>query len=338
MSLTMKLKGALRALLPSPALTWLARQRSHKVFGYDRRRFLRFHAKGDEHDSWVQLCARIVFHTHALEKGLSHDDIRLGFGVAALKSLADALQTYNDKGFDKTLKPYVNALSTLREYVRLHERHDFPVNFLCEMLGDGLFQEITACQSLIGGAMQIDGSSKMRNSEKNFRQLFTERFSVRSYDDAPVDLSAIDEAIEISLKAPSVCNRQSSRVWVMTEAAQIADTLRVQGGFTGYPTPPVLLVVTSDLSGFLSLSERNQPFIDGGAFSMALLLALEYVGLAACPLNAMFDATADRVIRRVVGIGDSENIIMFIAVGNFKPVNNVAKSFRYSRQEVTHYQ
>lgn len=338
MSLTAKSKGALKALLPPAVLAWLVGQRNYRVFGYDRRRFLRFHAKGDEHDSRDQLCTRIVFHTHSLEKGLSHDHIRLGFGVTALQYLTGALQTYNDKGFDKTLKPYVNALSALREYVQLHERHDFSVDFLFEMLGDSLFQEVTTCESSIGGAMQIEGSSKVYNSEKNFRQLFMERFSVRSYGDAPVDMSAIDEAIEISLKAPSVCNRQSSRVWVMTEATQIADTLRVQGGFTGYPAPPVLLAVTSNLSGFVHVSERNQPFIDGGTFSMALLLALEYVGLAACPLNAMFDPTRDRKIRKVVGIGDSENIIMFIAVGNFKPSNNVARSFRYSREEVTHYQ
>ena len=70
---------------------------------------------------------------------------------------------------------------------------------------------------------------------------------------------------------------------------------------------------------------------------MALILALEYVGLAACPLNAMFDAARDLNVRDAVGVRDSEVIILLLAVGGFKAENRVAKSFRYSGEEITRH-
>jgi nitroreductase len=67
---------------------------------------------------------------------------------------------------------------------------------------------------------------------------------------------------------------------------------------------------------------------------MALLLALEYKGLAACPLNAMLSVAREKSIRSLVSFPESESIIMFLAVGNFKPEIKVPKSFRYSAKDI----
>src|SRR5690606_22323819 len=121
----------------------------------------------------------------------------------------------------------------------------------------------------------------------DFRTLFLGRTSVREFSSMAVDPAVINEAVELALKAPSVCNRQSSRVLVIYDRSTIQKILALQGGFRGYETPNVLLVVTSDISIFVAPQERNQPYVDGGIFSMALLLALEFFSIAACPLNAM---------------------------------------------------
>lgn len=117
------------------------------------------------------------------------------------------------------------------------------------------------------------------------------------------------------MKSPSVCNRQSSRVHLITNHDMIQKVLSVQAGMTGYKTPPALIITTSDLNCFISPTERNQPFIDGGIFSMSLLLALEYEGFASCPLNAMFDKKRELKIKDIANINDNENIIMIISLG-----------------------
>lgn len=81
--------------------------------------------------------------------------------------------------------------------------------------------------------------------------------------------------------------------------------------------PPVLLLVTSDIRAFMNYGERNEPFVDGGLFSMSLLYALEAYGLAACPLNAMFNLAQDRQTRELLNMPDYEFPVMYIAVGNF---------------------
>ena len=115
----------------------------------------------------------------------------------------------------------------------------------------------------------------------------------------------------------------------------IESTLAIQGGFTGYKLPPMLLMITTDNSSFLDIKERNQVYIDGGLFAMSLLLSLEYVSLAACPLNAMLNVSRDKQMRELLNIPKNENIIMFAAVGNFKESYKEPKSFRYKGEEIT---
>lgn len=104
--------------------------------------------------------------------------------------------------------------------------------------------------------------------------------------------------------------------------------------------PPVLLLVTSDIRAFMNNGERNEPFVDGGLFSMSLLYALEAYGLAACPLNAMFNLSQDRQTRELLDIPDYEFPVMYIAVGNFRnpcqyvTLHDTSQKNRYSNLNI----
>ncbi|MBY8967719.1 nitroreductase family protein, partial [Algiphilus sp. NNCM1] len=144
----------------------------------------------------------------------------------------------------------------------------------------------------------------------------------------PVSQELLDKAYEVSMKTPSVCNRQATRVYQITDSEKIKAALSIQGGFHGYAMPPVLLLVTSDIRAFMNNGERNEPFVDGGLFSMSLLYALEAYGLAACPLNAMFSLSQDRQTRALLNMPDYELPVMYIAVGNFPESVPVCRSTR----------
>ncbi|MGH2182869.1 nitroreductase family protein, partial [Enterococcus faecalis] len=129
--------------------------------------------------------------------------------------------------------------------------------------------------------------SRLNRKEVDFKYLALNRYSIRDYDSSDVDLGMLNEAIEIALKSPSVCNRQSARVYVINDKKEIKELLNIQGGFNGYELPPCLILVTCDIQDFIDISERNQPYIDGGIFAMSLIYALEYQGFATCTLNTM---------------------------------------------------
>lgn len=151
----------------------------------------------------------------------------------------------------------------------------------------------------------------------DFIQLAQNRYSVREYSSELVSQELLDKVCEVSMKTPSVCNRQATPVYQITDLEKIKAALEIQGGFSGYDMSPVLLLVTSNIRAFMNNGERNEPFVDGGLFSMSLLYALEAYGLAACPLNAMFSLSQDRKTRALLHIPDYELPVMYIAVGNF---------------------
>ena len=70
---------------------------------------------------------------------------------------------------------------------------------------------------------------------------------------------------------------------------------------------------------------------------MSVLYALEYKGLAACPLHAMFETGRDLTVRGMLDIPENEKLITFISVGHFKKESHVPKSFRYAPSDIIMY-
>ncbi|NMM88405.1 hypothetical protein B2J88_29325 [Rhodococcus sp. SRB_17] len=139
---------------------------------------------------------------------------------------------------------------------------------------------------------------------------------MRNFSDELVDRARLEHAIVIAQKTPSVCNRQSSRVRIYPRGVAADSVLALQNGNRGFGhTASHVLVVTSDLTAFVSAGERNQPFVDGGMFAMSLVYALQDQGISSCCLNWSTVKAQDAKIRRLLSIEDDEAVVMLIAVG-----------------------
>jgi nitroreductase len=306
------------------------------LFGFrDSQRFARNYARSETHGDQQQLVTRIIFYTHSIEKGLSHEGFRACFGKNAIERLISVLEVYRNKGYSQRDAAFVSALSTLRSYEDRHRslhiaRDQTPLVNAPDWL---------AC-AIAKASIRSGGTDAVRHtfgepSNKRFFDVIQGRRSVREFDRKPVDRSVVVQAIELATRTPSVCNRQGIRVRVVEDSRLVEDLQSIQGGLTGYPAPPEFLVVTADIRSFVEAKERNEAFVDGGLFSMSLLLSLEALNLAACPLNAMFTSAQDRTIRKLLQMPDHEVVIMLIAVGNFPSTCEVPHSFRYSGNEIT---
>lgn len=334
----MAIKNIIKAVVPITVLEslWPIYDSflSRRLFHRDKRRYKRNYSRSLRHASQQQLDARLIFHAHSLEKGLSHEKIRYGFGKSALHELAKVMNRYIELGYDQGSMAYQNSLSVLRNYAEVHDTEKYDVKYLVDIFGD-ILTAAKSSTSELGGTTTVVRETKTNNRDKNFYDLFNGRYSVREYDTSPVGMAAIEAAIDVAMKTPSICNRQTSRVLIIKDKGLIESALKVQGGMTGYALPSVLLLVQTDTRHYVAISEKNQPYIDGGLFAMSLLMALEYEGLAACALNTMFNEDKDKRMRKLLKTQDYENYIMFVAVGNFKQAVAVPKSFRYKGTEVT---
>ncbi|KYW88462.1 hypothetical protein AUF42_00230 [Francisella hispaniensis FSC454] len=281
-----------------------------------------------------QLLGKIIAHYHVIEKGLSYQEVRLGFAKDIVISLISMLKIYSNKNFDVFNNQYLTAISVVRKYIDLHEQKEFDITPIKSMFERVKFSE----NSSKGGSIQLTKNEINKKSKLDFKEMAFSRYSIREFTEEEVTLNVLEEAIRIAQKSPSVCNRQTVRVHIVLSKSTIQKYLIYQNGNRGFGFKiNKLLIVTSDLNFFEGVNERNQSFIDGGIFSMSLLYALHYLGLGAVTLNWCTDRERDNEFRKVSKISNNENIILMIGVGNLPDRFKVPKSERKNLNEIVNY-
>lgn len=336
----MKLKTTLKNLIPASA--WMQLQRAkakHKLAGYSRTqdtRFLKFSANPWNKPNQEELRGQIIYYIHRIEKGLTHQsDFRPGFGSNALQSLHNLLNQWRKAHYPSTDTTYKAALSVVMAYIERHEQEHEPLPAFLKALFPMEELKRTQIGCTLAGVKTVTAKEKESNKDKTFKELFEGRTSIRQFAKEPVDLNTVAQAIELAMKTPSVCNRQSYRVTLVSNPDLIARILTVQGGWRGYAYPPMLAIITSDERSFIYMEEHNEPFVDGGIFTMSFLLSLEYENLAACPLNLMCSDSSAAMIRKLASIPDYEVLIACVAIGHFQDRTLAPKSFRYPGSSIT---
>ncbi|MFD1902101.1 nitroreductase family protein [Enterococcus termitis] len=280
-------------------------------YNYDYKKFIGAISSNTE----AQIESQLMFAAHSIEKGLSHENFRPNFGENALLKLSKALETFNSYGFSKSNIRYKIALSSLKNYKKYHEEQEIEPVHLNHIFSVDILNEVKLSDEHLSGTIFLEKEDKKDSKKKNFYEISQERTSIREFSDVEVDMKSIESAINISMKTPTVCNRQPNRVYIIKNKQVMETILNIQGGYKGYKLPAILLLVSTDNRAFVSVNERNEGFIDGGLFSMSLLYALEYEGLGACALNAMMNHTKEQEIKRILNVSEFENLIMFIVVG-----------------------
>ncbi|PKG73133.1 hypothetical protein CXF86_19195 [Shewanella sp. GutCb] len=267
---------------------------------------------------------------HIIEKGLSLPDVRLGFGRDKIIALLDASFLYMSKYGNSKLMSAIS--STLKEYVEFNDINN-------HIIDSELKKRIK--EFFIATTNDVDGGTKVINKEKLLLDrdslkcgLITTRHSVRVFSGPITDVNKIKSAVTLGKRAPSVCNRQGWKVHYYNDDKIIQKILSLQNGTTGF-TDQIndLIIVTADSKAFTSY-EQSQQYIDGGLFSMNLMLALHSESIGVCPLNACFPFVVENKIKKVSNIPDNEKIVMFLALGEMKDDFKVAVSVRKETNEI----
>lgn len=259
---------------------------------------------------------------HIVEKGLSLPNPRIGFGEARIRELITVTNIYiKNYGEDQLT---MSIISTLENYIFFNDGHDSINNFISYV---GEFVENKKID-MSGGRQKVYKKDK-KGETYNFEEFFKNRSSIRDFENTEIKKNKLIKAVDIAKYSPSVCNRQGWKTHVY-EGGKVQEILRLQYGSRGFlESVKSLIIITGDINYFTSL-ERNQIGIDGGLFSMSLMLALESLNIGCCPLNACLTYRNENRIKEISQIPKNERVIMFLAVGNLKDEYYVAKSKRRS--------
>lgn len=134
-----------------------------------------------------------------------------------------------------------------------------------------------------------------------------------------------------------MCNRQAWKAHIFLDDKDIAKLLSYQHGNSGFgETIKALIVVTTDLKTFTKL-ESNQVFIDGGIFSMSLILALHSLGLGSCAMNTCIPYVDEKKIKLIGDIPSNERLIMMLGVGQLKDEFKVPVSYKKDESQIVSF-
>ena len=203
---------------------------------------------GDISDANLEALISIEY--HRLEKGLSHIRRRDSFGADAAHRLEQALSQANVRGLSSSITTY--ATEVLKSYQ----------------------QELKGISAPVVGWKKLKREAVLSARSIDSQAFFSSRHSIRCFDATqPVCMDRI-RSVRLASHTPSVCNRQTWRVFVSQSEHAKAAALSLQNGNKGFGhLASHVLIVASDRACFASIGERNQPWIEGGLYAMSLVYA-----------------------------------------------------------------
>ncbi len=271
---------------------------------------------------------------HTLEKSLSFTNRKPGSGWAGANALIKALErsfTLNGTGCHDLM-----AITVLKKFAEAEKAHQ--PEKTAELISRLVKVESLSKQTIPfyynSGAINHAKAAFDKGRLTTPENFFLSRYSLREFSDAPIPAQELRRALEMAMKSPSACNRQSWHVYHLDgDLAQQA--LAFQDGNRGFGHKiKDLLIITTDLRAFVSPRERYQHWIDGGMFSMSLILALHSIGIASCCLNWSQSGRADINFRKVIRIDPQHTVMMMLAIGYPNEQNTVCASARRPIEEI----
>lgn len=281
--------------------------------------------------------AYIIMQSHIIEKGLSLKNVRPGFGVPKILSLVSSSITYFRIYKDPELFYFITSI--LKSYIDFQKKCNIENKDIIDGYNKllGLHELDESFSYLNGGIKKVRKQDIMNNISINYSSFIKSRHSIRNFTGNKIDPLLIEKALELAENTPSACNRQPWNVYVFYKEKNIHDILDIQGGARQFKEGiSCLILITSSCNYFFS-NEYHQPYVNGGLYSMNLLLALHSVGLGTIPLNMGISSEKVNAIFRLSNIPDSEIPIMLIGVGEMLEEFHVADSKKFSYKSYTQF-
>jgi nitroreductase len=144
-----------------------------------------------------------------------------------------------------------------------------------------------------------------------FIDLARERYSVRAYQDTPVEEEKLQRILEAGRLAPTACNLQAFRIVVIPTAAHMHALKKLyRGAFL--TQAPLVLGVYADTAACWSRSDgKSYGDVDAAIVMDHMILQAAASGLGTCWIGA-FNVTA---ARELGGLGKAFEPVAFTPIG-----------------------
>ena len=335
-------QGSLKGKVPAISFKQWLKERSSVVFCRTMLQQViegigvyRYAMTGRMHDTPIKLQTETAIAVHAIEKGMSIGNGRVGFGKEKASIILDDLQRLLNIGGDRVFVQH--SIGTLKDYVEYNVNQGADMSAIFDKQKRFCQRNGMTDEPKRDGLIMLNRQDVMDEAHKNFGIFSQSRHSVRDFSDEPLDAEFVKKALKLSERTPSACNRQSWRIHVFFDKEKRERLFELQHGARGfYDKMQCAILICADLN-YYNLSELNLAYVDGGLYGMNLLYALHYQGLAAIPLTMGIKQGVLKSIKKKIGIPMNEAPVLLIGIGTYKEKFKVASSHRESYTEYTKF-
>lgn len=293
-----------------------------RIYSSDAKHYIAHSLISGYDKSEYSFLRMITLRAHVVEKGLTMPHMRANFGEENILALITLCKQYIEAKHDTEQTLFVEALSVLSEYKRVHESMGKSIH---PLITSGLKEIMEHCPAIPQhNQPEVQSSELFKHGD--FAYIAHHRHSVRNFD-GHIQYENIIKSIDLARTAPSACNRQPVRVHIVPHGALFDRLLNLQHGNRGFGSDAeYLLVLTVSEEGYSGFNERNATYVDGGIFLMNLLYALQYHSIASCTLNCSFLPDEEKQVREALQTEDVA--VAIIAIGSCPETFKVARSER----------
>ena len=302
------------------------------LYNYNFKRFLQYSSRKDSEES---LIGSLTKDAHSIEKGLTMGEFRAGFGRDRLLGLLKGCETYiNQYGLSNVQIHHIARV--VNDYKLCHKSLGFQLDeTVCREVDHFLSHFECSTESDI--QINCTKNSYFDKNHSDFAEFCKSRHSCRDFDGTSVSMDKIDKAVRLAQSAPSACNRQPARVYVIESKEKIAAVLAFHGGNRGFSEKIDKLIMICGYIPCYNTTERDCVYTDCGIFAMNLAYALHYYEIGACILNWSMDNKKDKECRQVIPVPDEEVICSLIACGNVPATFKVCNSGKKNLESIIHH-
>ena len=281
--------------------------------------------------------ATIIRSVHSIEKGLCLEQPRLGFGVAKLNQLFSLCREYADAfGCDQFCLKM--ARDVIKAYIEFHKEKGFQSESFAQVCEN---YEKFPCKDagedeVFGGTLHI--KNKCELSIEQLETFFTDRHSIRDFDHTEIADEVILRAVKAAQYAPSACNRQAVRAYVLSSeklCSLYGNNLEGIGGFA--ENAHKFILITGQLSAY-DPGEYNQHIVSASIFATYLMQALFAQNIGTCIVQRpLYYFKQWDKIAKVIGAPEDERLVFMMAVGYMKEKYTVPLSKRFPAEEIVKF-
>ncbi len=261
--------------------------------------------------------AAIIRLVHSIEKGLCIENPRLGVSVAKLNDLFERCTCYAN-AFGTNEFCLKMARDAIKAYIDFHKQKGYQSEEFTKICdGYSSFPCKGNEEEVFGGVLHV--KSECVVSIDQLERFFSMRHSIRDFTDEEVTEEEIARAIHAAQYAPSACNRQAVRAYVVPSSKICECYKNDLSGIGGFAeNADKFIIITGKLSAY-DAGEYNQYIVSASIFATYLIEALFAQKIGACMVQRpLYYSTKWKNIAKEIGVPEDERQILMIAIGKMK--------------------